>query len=143
MRQDVYRKFSRFAVTALTGQTKVGATIAVYTLCALLLLAYVSVQIYAGVLRQEISQLKLARSEVKEALNKLTGDYVSLSSRERVSDYCENRLGMVRVGWEDFEVLAVSDVARVAPPTALTQKQGAIPAAYRYTYRQSNESPGQ
>jgi hypothetical protein len=144
MRKGLYRKFSHLLVSALTGQMKVGVTIFVYSVFALLLLAYVSVQIYAGVLRQDIAGLKLERSDLKESLNKLTGDYVSISSRSRVSRYCETELGMVRVGGEDLQVLAVDDrEAEFATPVALTKKQGAMPSAYRYTYRQSDENLGQ
>ena len=144
MRNSLYKKFSRLMVSALTGQTKVGVTIFVYSVLALVLLAYVLVQIYAGVLRQEIAGLKQERGDLKEALNKLTGDYVSLSSRSRVSQYCENELGMVTARGENLEVVAVDDrETGFAAPAALTKKQGAIPSAYRYTYRQSDENLGQ
>lgn len=144
MKNDLSRKFSRLLVSALTGHAKVAVTIAVYSVFAILLLAYVSVQIYAGVLRQEISALEHQRSEAKETLNKLTGEFVLNSSRDRVIDYCETKLGMVRLGIDNFEVIAANDgVADTAPPTALTEKQEAIPSAYRYTQRQTNESLGQ
>jgi cell division protein FtsL len=144
MRNDPYRKFSRLTVAALTGHTKVAVTIAVYSVVALLLLAYVSVQIYAGVLRQEIALLEQQRVETKEALNKLTGEFVSLSSRDRVIEYCENKLGMVRLDGENFEVLAVrKDAAEPIAPLALTETQDAIPSAARYTYRQTKENAGQ
>ena len=144
MRNDLSKKFSRLLVSALTGHAKVAVTIAVYSVFALLLLAYVSVQIYAGVLRQEISALEHQRSEAKETLNKLTGEFVLDSSRDRVIDYCETKLGMVRLGIDNFEVIAANDrAADTAPPAALTEKQEAIPSAYRYTQRQTNESLGQ
>lgn len=144
MRNGLYKRFSRLMVSAFTGQTKVGVTIVVYSVLALVLLAYVLVQIYAGVLRQEIAGLKQERGDLKEALNKLTGDYVSLSSRSRVSQYCENELGMVTASGENLEVVAVDDrESGFAAPVALTKKQGAIPSAYRYTYRQSDENLGQ
>lgn len=144
MRIDPYRKFSRLMVSALTGHSKVAVTIAVYSVVALLLLAYVSVQIYAGVLRQEIALLEQQRVEAKEALNKLTGDFVSLSSRDRVVEYCEKKLGMVRLDGDNFEVLAVNKgAAEPIAPVALTETQDAIPSAARYTYRQTNQNVGQ
>jgi cell division protein FtsL len=144
MRTDPYRKFSHLMISALTGHSKVAVTIAVYSVVALLLLAYVSVQIYAGVLRQEIALLEQQRVEAKEALNKLTGEFVSLSSRDRVIEYCENKLGMVRLDGENFEVLAVNKgAAEPAAPVALTETQDAIPSAARYTYRQTKENVGQ
>jgi cell division protein FtsL len=144
MRNDPYRKFSRLMVSALTGHSRVSVTIAVYSLVALLLLAYVSVQIYAGVLRQEIAFLEQQRAEAKETLNKLTGEFVSLSSRDRVVEYCEKKLGMVRLDGGSFQVLAVNEGA-AAPiaPVALTEPQDAIPSAARYTYRQTGQNAGQ
>lgn len=144
MRNGLYRKFSHLMFSALTGQTKVGVTIVVYSVLALVLLAYVLVQIYAGVLRLEIAGLKQQRGDRKEALNKLTGDYVSLSSRSRVSQYCEKELGMVTASGENLLVVAVDTRdAGFAAPVALTKKQGAMPSAYRYTYRQTDENLGQ
>jgi len=144
MRNDPYRKFSRLMLSALTGHSKVGVTIAVYSAVALLLLAYVSVQIYAGVLRQEIVVLEQQRVETKETLNKLTGEFVRLSSRDRVIEYCEKKLGMVRLDGENFEVLAVNkNAAEPAAPVALTEAQDVIPSPARYTFRQTNENPGQ
>jgi hypothetical protein len=140
MRRDLYGRFSRFAVSALTAQTRIGVTIVVYSALALLLLLYVSVQIYAGVLRQEIASLKRERSDLRETLNVLTGDYVSLASGVRVSKYCENELGMVRVGGKNFEVVAVDEWETGFPGTvALTKTQGAMPSAHRYTLRQTDE----
>jgi hypothetical protein len=144
MRNGLYKRFSHLMFSALTGQTKVGVTIFVYSVLALVLLAYVLVQIYAGVLRLEIAGLKQQRADLKEGLNKLTGDYVSLSSRSRVAEYCEERLGMVEAKGENLLVVAVNDgESGFAAPVALTKKQGAMPSAYRYTYRQTDENVGQ
>ncbi len=143
-RNNVYKRFSHVLLSALAGQAKLNVTIAVYFVIALLLLSYVSVQVYGGVLHQEIAGLKLTRCELKENLNRLTSDYVSLSSRSRVSRYCENTLGMVKAAGESFEVLAVEDGEyELAEPVEITKKHRAIPAAYRYTLRRCSESPGQ
>jgi hypothetical protein len=143
MRRELYRRFSRSMVCAVTGHGRVGVTIVVYSVFALLLLGYVSAQIYAGMLRQEIMVLKQQRVDSKEAFNKLTARYVSASSRARVSDYCETKLGMVRVGGEDFEVLAVGDEPEYAKPVELTRRPEAIPSAQRYTSRRTDQNPGQ
>ena len=143
-RNNVYKRFSHVLLSALAGQAKLNVTIAVYFVIALMLLSYVSVQVYGGVLHQEIAGLKLTRCELKENLNRLTSDYVSLSSRSRVSRYCENKLGMVKAAGKNFEVLAVEDGEfELAEPVELTKKHRAIPAAYRYTLRRCSESSGQ
>jgi hypothetical protein len=141
---NVYKRFAHVFLTALAGQARTSVIIAVYFVVALLLLSYVSAQVYGGMLRQEIVALKKERCELKENLNKLTGDCVSLSSRGRVSSYCENKLGMVEAAGETVEVLAVEDGAyERVEPVELTTKHRAIPAAYRYTLRRCSESPGQ
>ncbi len=59
-------------------------------------------------------------------------------------EYCEKKLGMVRLDGENFEVLAVNKgAAEPIAPVALTETQDAMPSAYRYTYRQTNENLGQ
>lgn len=143
MRHDPYKRFSRLVVSALTGQNRVSVTILVYSVIALLLLAYVSAQIYAGVLQQEIAALEQQRLDSKEALNKLTGRYVSLSSRARVSEYCETKLGMARVSGENFEVLAVGGDLELNAPVALTRRPEAMLPAQRYTFRHSDRNLGQ
>ncbi len=145
MHNNVYKQFSRVMVSALTGQAKIGVTIVVYSTIAMLLLAYVSAQIYAGVLMQEIAELKQARSDLKEEANKLTGDYVSLSSRSRVSRYCRERLGMVEAAaGESFEILAVGNGGDdLAAPTELTRRQAVIPTMYGYSLKPNGERPAQ
>jgi cell division protein FtsL len=144
-RNDIYKKFTHVMLSALTGQASVSVTILVYSTIAVLLLSYVSAQIYAGVLTKEIAELKQARSESKEEANKLTGEYVALSSRSRVSKFCEKRLGMVEAAaGESFEILAVGDAhTGFAAPMELTRKQAAIPTAFGYTLNPGGERPAQ
>jgi len=143
IRNEPYRKFSRFMFSAIAGHGRVGVTILVYSAFALLLLAYVSVQIYAGMLRQEIAALEKQRLDSREALNKLTGRYVSVSSRARVAEFCEAELGMVRIGGKDFEVVAVGDDLDQTSPVEFTTSPEAIPSGQRYTARHSDENLGQ
>jgi hypothetical protein len=145
LRNNIYRQFSHVMLSALTGQAKLSVTIVVYSTIAMLLLTYVSAQIYAGVLAKEIAELKQARCEIREVANKLTGDYVSLSSRSRVSKYCEKRLGMIEAAaGESFEILAVGNASQgLSTPMELTRKQAVIPTAYRYTLSPGGERPAQ
>jgi hypothetical protein len=142
-RYGLYKRFSRLVFSAVTGQTRVGVTVFVYSVLAVLLLAYVSAQIYAGVLRQEIAVLEQDRLDSRETLYKLTGSYVSLSSRARVSEYCESKLRMVRVGGDSFEVVAVADELDDAAPVVITSGPEAMPPAHGYTSRRSDRNIGQ
>lgn len=144
IRSNIYRGFSRTLISALTGQARISVTIFVYAVVAVLLLAYVSAQVYADVLRQEIAVYKQERCDLKEDLNMLTSEYVANSSRSRVSRYCEKELGMIKAGGESLEILAVGDVNYgFAIPVELTKRQRAIPSAYRYTLRRCDENLGQ
>ncbi len=143
-RGNIYRGFSRTLISALTGQARISVTIFVYAVVAVLLLTYVSAQVYADVLRQEIAVFKQERCDLKEDLNMLTSEYVTNSSRIRVSRYCEKKLGMIKAGGESLEIFAVEDINNgFAIPVELTKRQRAIPSAYRYTLRRCDENLGQ
>jgi hypothetical protein len=144
IRSNVYRNFSRLLISALTGQAKLSVMICAYGVVAVLLLTYVSAQVYADVLRQEIAGFKQTRCDLKEDLNMLTSDYIAYSSRSRVSGYCEKKLGMVKASGESLEILAVEDTeGGFSVPAELTKRQRAIPSAYRYTLRRCDENLGQ
>ena len=112
----VSKRISLVLVAAVTGQAKASTTILVLSLIALVLLAYVSTQIYAGILFDDIARLKQEKRICRETLNTLTSDHVSLASRERVADYCENVLKMVRANGEDLELVAVKQGAGEGEP---------------------------
>ena len=104
---SVHRRISHLVVSALTGQARVSVTISVFLVIALVLLAYVSTQIYAGVLLGDIAHLRQDKSGYRELMNTLTSEHVALSSRERVTRYCENVLHMVGANRENLEHVAV------------------------------------
>lgn len=143
MDNDLHKRFTRFVVSAVTGRSKVGVTIFVYSLLAALLLVYVSAQIYAGVLRAEISSLEKQRLASKEAYNKLYGRYVSLSSRGPVSEYCETVLKMKSVGEETLEIVAVTDDLGPGAAVAVLHESEAPPSPQRYTFRRDDRNIGQ
>lgn len=123
-------------ITALTGNASVGVTLLVYTTIAILLLGYVSAQVYTGVLTQEIAEIKQARSVHRERLNRLTSDYLSLSCRSRVSDYCETVLGMVEARDGSLRRFAVDDAGRdFAIPVEFTERGSPVIDPYRFTLR--------
>lgn len=102
---DMYRRLGHGIVAALTCQSRIFVTLVVYTMIALALLTYVSAQVYTTVLTQAITELKRERHQHQEAFNKLTSQYISMSSRTRVTHYCESVLGMIQGG--SFERFAV------------------------------------
>ena len=100
--RDIYRKLLHGFVAAVTCNTKLHVTLFVYGCIAVMLLGYVSAQVYTSALTQRITQLKRERHERKETLNKLTSVYISKSSRARVSEFCERELGMRQADDQSF-----------------------------------------
>ena len=141
-KSPVYRKLSRLLVTALCGQCRTQVTLLVYGVVAVLLLTYVSGQVYAGALAQKISVLKSERHEYKERLNILTSEYVALTSRGRVTDYCKNKLGMIEAEDGSLERFAVGfEEIDYLEPAEFTSKPPALPAAYGFTLNREDAPP--
>ena len=138
---DIYKKLAETFISALTGQTKLSVTLVVYSFLALMLLTYVSAQVYTSVLSQEISELKTQRYRCKENLSRLTGEYVALSSGTRVSQYCEDVLGMIKAGDKAVQRYAVQNAfGDFADPVEFTRVLAPLPDPYRYTARSQQQS---
>ena len=89
-----YRKFSRVVADALTGRLGVAAMVLGYSVCAVGLLVYVSSQVYTFSLMEDISELERKQRVLKETVGLLTEDYAELSSMDRITRICEEKLGM-------------------------------------------------
>jgi cell division protein FtsL len=89
-----YRKFSRIAADALTGRLGVVAMVLGYLACAVALLGYVSSQVYTFSLMEDISKLERQHKVLKETVGLLTADYAELSSMDRITRICKEKLGM-------------------------------------------------
>jgi hypothetical protein len=103
---SIYKKFTRFAITLLSGHASMRSMILVCAGSALIILAYVSTQIYAAKTLDTVSDLKQRRTVLLDSVNQLTGDYAAISSRSKVIDYCETKLGMVKA--EDSAVIRIA-----------------------------------
>lgn len=137
----IYRRFSHVLISALSGQARVPVTIVVYSAIAVTLLAYVSAQISASVLTQEIAELKQQRQIQKERLNKVTSEYVSLSSRTRVMHYCETVLKMIPAEMSVMERFAVKDSkGKYLQPVDPTGTFPLIANTYRFTLHNNTET---
>jgi cell division protein FtsL len=100
------RRATQFVLDALSGRLGVLMMTLSYASFAVVLLAYVSTQVYTDSLLEDINGNRREELELKERIGRLTASYASLSSRARVSAYCEERLGMVEAD--------VTEVIRVA-----------------------------
>lgn len=90
-----FRTFVRLAADALTGRLGIAAMVAGYSVCALVLLAYVSTKVYTYSLMEDISACERRQKVLKENVGLLTERYAALSAMDRITEICEERLGMV------------------------------------------------
>ena len=79
-----------------------------YASFAVVLLAYVSTQVYTSSLMEDIAELKRTRRDSKEEIGLLMAEYMSLSSKRRIANYCEKKLGMVPAGSERMHRVSVN-----------------------------------
>lgn len=66
-----------------------------YASLAVVLLAYVSTQVYTSSLMEEVARRQDERRHMEERIGAMMGDYAGLVSRARVASFCENNLGMI------------------------------------------------
>lgn len=95
----VTRRRMRFAVQfvgdALSGRLGLFMMTLVYAALGIALLGYVSTQVYTNSLMERVSVAESQRRRAEEQVGLLMRDYAALVSRQRVSAYCEDRLGMI------------------------------------------------
>lgn len=103
------RRTVQFVLDALSGRLGVFMMTLSYTSFAVVLLAYVSTQVYTDSLLEDINGNRREEQELKERIGRLTAQYASLSSRARVSAYCEEKLGMVEADVNQVIRVAVDD----------------------------------
>ena len=92
---NALRKITQFTTDSLTGKRGVFMMVLAYSSFAVVLLAYVSTQVYTSSLMEDVSDKKLTKRDLKEKIGILTAEYTSLASRGRISGICEGRLGMI------------------------------------------------
>jgi hypothetical protein len=108
----------QFLLDALAG--KLGAPMMVlgYATFAVLLLAYVSTQVYTSSLMEDVTARKRDELLLRERIGVLTARYATMTSKSRVSRHCEESLGLVGATQDD--------VVRVAVDGPVLRDQGPI-----------------
>lgn len=134
-----YARFTQIMVSVLSGQARLSLTLFVCSLVAVLMLVYVSAQVYTTTLTQEIADLKRTESGFKETLNRLTSEYVTLSSGMRVAEHCRKQ-HMVPATEDCLVRYAVNFESGGFPePVDFTSGKVPIPASYRFTLNQGTD----
>jgi hypothetical protein len=134
LKGKIYKRFYRFVANVVSGNAGIPKTILFVSICAVLLLAYVISQIYSGMLLEGISDLQQKRVVFREKHNTLISDYVLLTSRERISDYCKNVLGMVEADGKSLRRVAVElDDLRYPDYGEFAEKGNLVPEIFGRT----------
>jgi hypothetical protein len=107
------KSLTRFVAGALTGRLGMAAMVLAYSFCAVILLAYVSAQIYTYSLMEDILQRERVQRNLKEKIGLQTQRYATLASKDRVTKICETRLGMVPS--QNDQLVRVSVEAQLSP----------------------------
>jgi hypothetical protein len=107
LKGKIYKRFNKFLASVIVGNAGVPTTIFVVSICALLMLTYVTAQIYSTVLSERISALESKQLIYREKIHTLTSRYTELASRERVAGYCENVLGMIEADSDSMRRIAI------------------------------------
>lgn len=91
---DTLRRTIQLLSDALAGRRGIAWMVLSYGSFAVLLLAYVSIQVYTSSLMEDVSQRKREARDITEEIGLLTLSYTALTSKSRISEHCEERLGM-------------------------------------------------
>lgn len=97
-----WRVASGLVFDALSGRLGVCLMTLAYVTFAVVLLAYVSTQVYTSSLNEDITRRRSEERVVKERIGLLAADYARLASRARIVPYCKDRLGMVEADTESM-----------------------------------------
>lgn len=92
---DRLRRTGQFLLDAMSGRLGILMMTFSYVAFAVVLLAYVSTQVYTNSLLEDITARKRDERSLRENISRLTAQYASLSARSRVSGYCEKHLDMM------------------------------------------------
>jgi len=95
------------ALDALSGRLGVPMMVLGYATFSILLLAYVSIQVYSNSLMETVAARKRDEVALQERTGVLTAEYATMTSKSRVSRYCENDLGLVTARMGDVVRVAV------------------------------------
>lgn len=106
----------QFLLDALAG--KLGAPMMVlgYVTFAVLLLAYVSTQVYTSSLMEDVGARKREELLLRERIGVLTARYATMTSKSRVSRHCEENLGLIGATQDDVVRVAIDGPVRRDEP---------------------------
>lgn len=110
----------QFLLDALAGRLGAPMMVLGYATFAVLLLAYVSTQVYTSSLMEDVAARKREELLLRERIGVLTARYTTTTSKSRVSRHCEENLGLVGATQDDVVRVAIDGpvIRDTAPPNA-------------------------
>ncbi|HXV14722.1 MAG TPA: hypothetical protein VEC56_11010 [Candidatus Krumholzibacteria bacterium] len=119
----------QFLLDALAGKLGAPMMVMAYATFAVLLLGYVSTQVYTSSLMEDVAARKREELVLRERIGVLTARYATMTSKSRVSRHCEESLGLVGATQSDVVRVAVDgpvprDAARPGAPVRVDQVLG-------------------
>ncbi len=97
----------QFLLDALAGRLGAPMMVMGYATFAVLLLAYVSTQVYTSSLMEDVAARQREELVLRERIGVLTARYATMTSKSRVSRHCEENLGLVGATQDDVVRVAV------------------------------------
>jgi hypothetical protein len=97
----------QFFLDALAGRLGAPMMVMGYVTFAVLLLAYVSTQVYTSSLMENVAARKRDELVLRERIGVLTARYATMTSKSRVSRHCEEDLGLVGATQNDVVRVAI------------------------------------
>jgi hypothetical protein len=114
---------------ALGGKLGVPMMVLGYLCFALVLLAYVSTQVYTHSLMEGVAARKRSEMALRERVGVLTARYATMTSKSRVSAACEKDLGLVESTTRDVVRVAFCGAEPAARTDAGTVRRAGAPAS--------------
>jgi hypothetical protein len=115
-RRHVAIAAGRFLLDALSGRLGVPIMVMGYVTFSVLLLGYVSTQVYTHSLMESVERRKREELALREEIGVLTAQYATRTSKSRVSNLCEGKMGMVSASMNDIVRVGIDDGALPASP---------------------------
>lgn len=110
-RRSAVLVMGQFFIDALAGRLGAPMMVLAYATFAVLLLAYVSTQVYTSSLMEEVGARKREALLLRERIGVLTARYSTMTSKSRVSRHCEENLGLVGATQDDVVRVAIDGPA--------------------------------
>jgi hypothetical protein len=95
MRRSNFADATHLFFASLGGRLGAPMMVMGYLLIAVLLLAYVSAQVYTNSLMEQVAKRKRDEIVAREKIGVLTAHYATMTSKSRVARECEDELGLV------------------------------------------------